>query len=104
MREMAVDVIRVATIEDRREIREGLAILIDGTEGYKCAGSYRSMEEALAQIGRDVPHVALVDIGLPGMSGIEGIKLLKQRYPSLLLLALTVYDDDDRIFDALCAG
>jgi DNA-binding NarL/FixJ family response regulator len=104
MREMAVDVIRVATIEDRREIREGLAILIDGTEGYKCAGSYRSMEEALAQIGRDVPHVALVDIGLPGMSGIEGIKLLKERYPSLLLLALTVYDDDDRIFDALCAG
>lgn len=101
---MPPDVISVATIEDRREIREGLAILIDGTDGYRCTGSYRSMEEALARIGPHPPHVALVDIGLPGMSGIEGIRLLKQRYPGLLLLALTVYDDDDRIFDALCAG
>jgi DNA-binding NarL/FixJ family response regulator len=97
-------VIKVATIEDRREIREGLAFLIDGTEGYRCAGSYRSMEDALGQIGRDLPHVVLVDIGLPGMSGIDGIRVLKERYPGLLLLALTVYDDDDRIFDALCAG
>jgi DNA-binding NarL/FixJ family response regulator len=102
--DMAPDVITVATIEDRREIREGLAILIDGTEGYRCAGSFRSMEDALARIGPNPPHVALVDIGLPGMSGIQGIRLLKQRYPGLLLLALTVYDDDDRIFDALCAG
>jgi DNA-binding NarL/FixJ family response regulator len=55
-------------------------------------------------IGADVPDVALVDIGLPGMSGIEGIALLKARHPGLLLLMLTVYDDDERIFDALCAG
>jgi len=48
--------------------------------------------------------VALVDIGLPGMSGIDGIRILHERHPSLLLLALTVYDDDDRIFEALCAG
>jgi DNA-binding NarL/FixJ family response regulator len=62
------------------------------------------MEEALAAIGRDLPHVALVDIGLPGMSGIEGIRLLKERHPRVVLLMLTVYDDDDRIFQALCAG
>src|SRR5262245_6395751 len=97
-------VIRVALIEDRREIREGLATLIGGTEGFRCTGSFRSMEEALAQIGRDLPDVVLNDIGLPGMSGIDGIKILKERYPDLQVLVLTVYDDDERIFDAICAG
>jgi DNA-binding NarL/FixJ family response regulator len=96
--------IKVAIIEDRREIRESLATLIGGTDGFLCTGSYRSMEDALAGIGRQLPDVALVDIGLPGMSGIEGIRILKQRYPDLLLLMLTIYDDDDRIFDAMCAG
>lgn len=96
--------IRVAIIEDRREIRDGLAMLIGGTVGYRCTGSYRSMEEALARIGSDLPDVVLSDIGLPGMSGIEGMRLLKERYPDLLLLMLTVYDDDERIFEALCAG
>jgi DNA-binding NarL/FixJ family response regulator len=65
---------------------------------------FRSMEEALRRIGIDIPDVALVDIGLPGMSGVEGIQILKDRFPQILLLALTVYDDDERIFDALCAG
>lgn len=96
--------IKIAVIEDQREIREGLAALIDGAAGYRCTGRFRSMEEALAQIGRELPDVALVDIGLPGMSGIEGVRVLKKRYPNLLLLMLTVYEDDDRIFEALCAG
>lgn len=99
-----VKAIKVAIIEDRREIREGLAMLINGTEGFRCCGSYRSMEEALDKIGREMPDVVLNDIGLPGMSGIEGIAILKERYPNLLLLMLTVYDDDERIFDAMCAG
>jgi DNA-binding NarL/FixJ family response regulator len=98
------ETIRVAIIEDRREIRDGLAMIINGTPGFRCSGSYRSMEEALVEIGRDLPHVVLNDIGLPGMSGIEGIRVLKERWPNLLVLMLTVYDDDDRIFEALCAG
>ena len=97
-------VIRTAIVEDQRDIREGLTMLIDGTPGYKCTGSYRSMEEALDRISADTPDVVLCDIGLPGMSGIEGIRILKERHPRLSLLMLTVYDDDDRIFDALCAG
>ena len=96
--------IKVAIIEDRREIRDGLAMLIGGTEGFRCTGAFRSMEEALAKINSDLPDVALCDIGLPGMSGIEGMRLLKEQFPQLLLLMLTVYDDDERIFDALCAG
>src|SRR5262245_24202863 len=94
----------VAIIEDERDIRECLTLLINGTDGYSCTGSYRSMEEALEQMPRRLPDVVLSDIGLPGMNGIEGVRLLKQRYPKLLVLMLTVYDDDERIFDAMCAG
>jgi DNA-binding NarL/FixJ family response regulator len=99
--------IKVAIIEDQRTIREGLAALIDGTDGFRCTGSYGSMEEALKKIGLqavDAPDVALLDIGLPGMSGIEGIGLLRARYPAMPVLMLTVYKDDDRIFKAICAG
>jgi DNA-binding NarL/FixJ family response regulator len=96
--------ITVAIVEDQPKIREGLRSLIDGTDGYRCTGGFRSMEEALDQIAFDVPAVALVDIGLPGISGIEGIRRLKEAHPSLAILMLTVYDDDKRIFDAMCAG
>jgi DNA-binding NarL/FixJ family response regulator len=101
---VTTDIIKVAIVEDRREIRDGLAMLIGGTDGFKCTGCYRSMEDALLRIGSELPAVVLCDIGLPGMSGIEGMRILKERFPDLLLLMLTVYDDDERIFDALCAG
>src|SRR6185503_11679570 len=97
-------VIRTAVIEDLKEIREGLTTLINFTEGFRCTGSYRSVEEALERLKGEVPDVLLSDIGLPGMSGIEGVRILKERYPAMHVLMLTVYDDDDRIFDALCAG
>src|SRR2546425_366590 len=96
--------IKVAIIEDERDIREGLALIIKATEGYQCTGSFRSMEEALEKIRLDLPDVVLADIGLPGMDGIQGIRLLKERHPNILALMLTVYDDDEMIFDALCAG
>src|SRR5213593_3290771 len=96
--------IRVAIVEDRREIRDGLAMIINGTPGFRCTGAYRSMEEALERIASDLPDVVLNDIGLPGMSGIDGIRILKERYPALVVLILTIYDDDECIFDALCAG
>jgi DNA-binding NarL/FixJ family response regulator len=96
--------LKVGIIEDQSKIREGLRSLIDGTDGYRCVCSFGSMEEALAKIDRELPDVLLLDIGLPGMSGIEGIRRIKDLHPGLSVLMLTVYDDDQRIFDALCAG
>jgi DNA-binding NarL/FixJ family response regulator len=98
------DPIRVAIVEDEHAIRQGLSVLINGTPGFRCTGAFVSMEQALPEIEQDPPDVVLTDIGLPGMSGIEGIRQLKQRHANLLMLVLSVYDDDDRIFNALCAG
>jgi DNA-binding NarL/FixJ family response regulator len=99
-----LNVIKVAVIEDHHKFRECLEFLLNNTDGYRCVGSFRSMEEALEKIKWELPEVVLLDIGLPGMSGVEGVRVLKQRYPDLLILMNTVYDDDERIFQSLCAG
>lgn len=96
--------IRVVLVEDQTDVREGLAVLINGSPGFRCAGAFRTMEEALRAIGNQLPDVVLTDIGLPGMSGVDGTKIIKERHPDLPVVALTVYDDDEDVFDALCAG
>lgn len=96
--------INVAIVEDLREVREGLTSLINGTHGFRCERSFRTMEEALARLSSNKPDILLTDIGLPGMSGIDGIRIFHDQYPDLPILALTVYDNDDNIFSALCAG
>ncbi|MDP8980217.1 MAG: response regulator transcription factor [Acidobacteriota bacterium] len=95
---------RIAIIEDQRHIRKGLEALISGTHGFECAGAFRSMEEALAHSWPRHPQAFLVDLGLPRMSGLDGLPHLKQRHPGVPLVVLTVFEDDDRIFRALCAG
>jgi DNA-binding NarL/FixJ family response regulator len=94
----------IAVVEDRPELRQSLQALIGGTPDLRLTGAYRSMEEALPHLEHQRPQVVLADIGLPGMSGIEGTRIIKARHPEVLVLALTIYDDDQRIFDALCAG
>jgi DNA-binding NarL/FixJ family response regulator len=96
--------IRVAIVEDQRRTREGLRALIEGSEEYRCAGAWSSMEEALRFEGLADLDVILLDIGLPGMSGIEGIPALRKGCPRAALVVLTVYEDNERVFQALCAG
>ncbi len=98
------NIIKTAIVEDVRTIRDGLATLLDFTEGFTLTGSYRSMEEAFVKIPGNVPDVLLSDIGLPGIDGIEGTRQLHEKFPEMTILMITVYDDDERIFDALCAG
>jgi DNA-binding NarL/FixJ family response regulator len=97
-------IIKTMIIEDQRELREGLQTLVNFTPGFKSVGAFRTAEEAIARAKHDKPDVVLTDIGLPGMSGIEGIRKLKEMFPNLVILVLSVYEDDERIFDALCAG
>ena len=96
--------IHVAIVEDERRTREGLRELIEGSEGFLCMGAWGSMEDALASEWATPLNVILLDLGLPGMSGIEGIPMLRKRCPGTALVVLTVYDDNDRVFRALCAG
>ena len=98
------DLIKVAIIEDERSTRECLAAIVGGTPGCRTVGSFGSMEEALRALQREAPDVTLSDIGLPGMSGIEGVRQLKVSHPDMQILMLTVYADDDHIFEAICAG
>lgn len=103
----ASSAIRVAIVEDRPEIREGLVQILNHADGFDCVGNYGSMEKALTRLqsaSSALPHVILIDIGLPGISGLEGIQILHERQPQLLLVVLTVFDDDERIFQALCVG
>jgi DNA-binding NarL/FixJ family response regulator len=94
----------VAVVEDDRRTREGLARLIDGTPGYRCVGSWGSVEEAVLRRAAEAPQVILLDIDLPGISGAEGVAQLRDRHPQALVLMLTVYDDDEKIFTSLCNG
>src|SRR5262245_41942808 len=96
--------VRVAIVEDQEHLREGLALLVDGAEGLRATGRFASMEAALPALAREPADVLLCDIGLPGMSGIEGVRRLKSTQPALEILMLTVFGDDDHVFAAICAG
>ncbi len=96
--------IRVVLVEDRPDVRTGLAHLIDTADGCVCAGACERAEDALALLESTAVDVILMDIELPGISGIEAARRIKARWPSIQIMMLTVYQDDDRIFDSLSAG
>jgi DNA-binding NarL/FixJ family response regulator len=96
--------ISVGIVEDDAAIREGVSTLINGTSGFACPHAYESCEEAIESLVDAPPDVLLMDIHLGGMSGIEGVKVLKSRFPSMEILMLTVYEDNDKIFQSLCSG
>lgn len=94
--------INVVIIEDHKEFRESIAFLLDSSEGFICSGKYSSVEEALEKM--DSADVILLDINLPGISGIEGIEKIKQNFPEVNIIMLTVFEDDKNVFHAILAG
>lgn len=96
--------IRVAIVEDDRPTREGLALLIDGTGGYQCVATYSSVEDARRSLGGEDPDVLLLDVHLPGIWGSEGVRLLRNECPEMQVLMLTVFAEDDTIFESICNG
>lgn len=99
--------IRVAIVEDDRSLREGLGLLINATPGYNCQHSYGSVEDALRDIKGDepnLPDILLLDIHLPGMLGSDGVKLFREKFPTMQVLMLTVYAEQDKIFESICNG
>jgi DNA-binding NarL/FixJ family response regulator len=96
--------IRVAIVEDDDDIRRTLALLIDGSEGFRCVGEYADCESALARVQADAPDVVLMDIRLPGMSGIEGVARVRRLLPESDVVMLTILKDDELVFEALRAG
>ncbi|MFT3682911.1 MAG: response regulator transcription factor [Ferruginibacter sp.] len=91
-------------MEDKHELREALSLMIQFSEGYILGGSYPDAESAVADIPAVMPDAVLMDINLPGNSGIECVATLKNRYPQVLFLMCTSYEDNDKIFNSLKAG
>jgi DNA-binding NarL/FixJ family response regulator len=96
--------ITVSVIEDDQRVRESLAVLIDGADNTRCVSSYATGEAAVEDIPRKKPDVVLMDINLPGMSGIDCVRKLKAQLPRLQILMLTMYEDDEKVFQSLVAG
>ncbi len=96
--------IRVVVVEDDDEIRSTLAVLLDESRGFRCVGSHSSCESAIAALERESPDVILLDVVLPGMSGIQGLAEIRRRSPAADVLMWTVHPDDAYVYDALAAG
>jgi DNA-binding NarL/FixJ family response regulator len=102
---LQTETIGVAVIDDELSMRRGLGLIIEGTPGYHCIGTYSSVEEALRSIGSETPDVLLLDIHLPGgMLGSEGVRVLLDKYPAMQVLMLTISDEEEKIFESLCNG
>jgi len=96
--------INVAIVEDDRSTREGLSLLIDASPGYHSVGKFGSVEEALRCLAGNLPDVLLLDINLPSTPGSHSVALLRAKYPSIKVLMLTVYGEEEKIFESICNG
>jgi DNA-binding NarL/FixJ family response regulator len=96
--------VKIAIVEDNNDIREGLVFLIKASEGFKCIADYSNAEDALAELPRSDVDVVLMDINLPGKSGIECVAELKHQRKDIQIIMLTIFEDEDSIFKSLQAG
>lgn len=96
--------IKVAVFDDNKPRRELLQLLLSTTEGMECTGAFEDCRDVLKNILQNVPDVVLMDIDMPHVNGIEGLQLIKKQIPQVKVLMQTVFEQDEKIFDAICAG
>ena len=95
---------RIAIFDDNKNIRESISLLLDTVDGFDIVGSFSHVLDCLEDLKDCKPDIVLMDIEMPGMNGIEAVRLLKKDYPHIQVLMQTVFEDDERVFDSICAG
>jgi DNA-binding NarL/FixJ family response regulator len=95
---------RVVIVEDNVPLKDAFVSVLDATDEFRVAGHYTSCEEAIENLQVDKPSVVLMDLELPGMNGVEGTKIIRKKYPKALVMIVTVFENSDMVFNALCAG
>lgn len=96
--------IRVAVFDDNKPRRDLLKLLLNSTEGFTCTGAYEDCRDVVRNISSEVPDVVLMDIDMPYVNGIEGLKLIRKQFPEVKILMQTIFEDDEKIFNAIVAG
>jgi DNA-binding NarL/FixJ family response regulator len=96
--------IKVAVFDDNTALRVGLYQLINGTEGFACVGTFENCSQLMKNIRDTKPDVVLMDIGMPGINGIEAVKILREKDPDIKILMQTIFEDSDKIFESILAG
>ena len=96
--------IKVVIFEDNTNLRRGLTTLINGSNGFECIGAYGNCDNVIKNISETNPDVVLMDIEMPGMNGIDAVKLLKKQFPEIKVLMETIFEDDEKVFYSICNG
>jgi DNA-binding NarL/FixJ family response regulator len=94
----------VAIFEDNLLLRESLYQLINGTEGYTCTGTFPNCKNVIHDVERSKPDVVLMDIQMPGITGVEAVKVIHETFPEIKIIMQTVVEDEQKIFDSICNG
>lgn len=95
---------RVMIVEDDQEIRESFSLIVNSSERFAVVGAHGNCEDAIAALNREKPEIVLMDIELPGMNGIKGTQIIREKSPNTEVIMVTVYEDSDLVFEALKAG
>ena len=96
--------IRVVIFDDNTLLRESMFNLVDASEGFICAGTFANCDKVLQNIENTKPDVVVMDIEMPGMNGIDAVRLIKNKYPDIKILMETIFEDDEKIFQSICNG
>lgn len=96
--------VRVTIFDDNKRLLDSLAILIDGSPGFQIAGTFEDCQELESKIEKSQPDVILMDIQMPGINGIEAVKIVKKKFPRINVLMQTAFENDENVFEAICAG